>query len=63
MDLPGNAFKRALASDSTPVGAWLVSGSPAAAEALGSGLGMPAGRAQECRSALRRAAAGAQSKA
>ena len=35
MDLPVNKFKRALASGSTPVGAWLVSGAPAAAEALG----------------------------
>jgi 4-hydroxy-2-oxoheptanedioate aldolase len=35
MDLPVNQFKRALASGRTPIGAWLVSAAPAAAEALG----------------------------
>jgi 4-hydroxy-2-oxoheptanedioate aldolase len=35
MDLPVNQFKRALASGGTPIGAWLVSAAPAAAEALG----------------------------
>jgi 4-hydroxy-2-oxoheptanedioate aldolase len=35
MDLPVNTFKHALASGRTPVGAWLVSGAPATAEALG----------------------------
>ncbi len=35
MDLPVNTFKHALASSRTPVGAWLVSGAPATAEALG----------------------------
>jgi 2-dehydro-3-deoxyglucarate aldolase/4-hydroxy-2-oxoheptanedioate aldolase len=36
MDMPANRFKRALAAGSTPCGVWLVSGSPATAEALGS---------------------------
>jgi 2-keto-3-deoxy-L-rhamnonate aldolase RhmA len=35
MQLPQNAFKRAIASGATPVGTWLSSGSPATAEALG----------------------------
>jgi 2-keto-3-deoxy-L-rhamnonate aldolase RhmA len=35
MDLPVNHFKRAIASGRTPVGTWLSSGSPAAAEAMG----------------------------
>jgi 2-dehydro-3-deoxyglucarate aldolase/4-hydroxy-2-oxoheptanedioate aldolase len=35
MDLPVNHFKRAIAAGRTPIGAWLVSGAPAAAEALG----------------------------
>src|SRR5271166_2393801 len=35
MDLPVNQFKRALASGATPIGAWLVSGAPSTAEALG----------------------------
>ncbi|MGH8714019.1 MAG: HpcH/HpaI aldolase family protein [Casimicrobiaceae bacterium] len=35
MDLPINHFKRAIASGRTPLGAWLSSGSPATAEALG----------------------------
>jgi 2-dehydro-3-deoxyglucarate aldolase/4-hydroxy-2-oxoheptanedioate aldolase len=35
MDLPVNQFKRALVSGGTPIGAWLVSAAPAAAEALG----------------------------
>ena len=35
MELPVNQFKRALASGGTPIGAWLVSAAPAAAEALG----------------------------
>jgi 2-keto-3-deoxy-L-rhamnonate aldolase RhmA len=35
MELPVNAFKRALASGATPIGSWLSSGSTAAAEALG----------------------------
>ncbi len=35
MDLPVNQFKRALTSGGTPIGAWLVSAAPAAAEALG----------------------------
>jgi 2-keto-3-deoxy-L-rhamnonate aldolase RhmA len=36
MQLPVNGFKRAIASGKVPVGTWLCSGSPAAAEALGS---------------------------
>src|SRR5437773_3661802 len=36
MDMPVNSFKRAIASGSVPYGAWLVSGAPATAEALGS---------------------------
>lgn len=35
MDLPTNHFKRAISSGRTPVGAWLSSAAPAAAEALG----------------------------
>ena len=35
MDLPVNHFKRAITSGKRPVGTWLSSGSPAAAEALG----------------------------
>src|SRR6266508_6417829 len=35
MDLPVNHFKRAIASGKTPIGAWLVSAAPSAAEALG----------------------------
>jgi len=35
MQLPVNAFKRAIASNATPVGTWLSSGSAATAEALG----------------------------
>ena len=35
MDLPRNRFKHALDSGRTPVGTWLVSGSPSAAEAMG----------------------------
>jgi 4-hydroxy-2-oxoheptanedioate aldolase len=35
MDLPVNHFKRAIAAGKTPVGAWLVSAAPSAAEALG----------------------------
>jgi 2-dehydro-3-deoxyglucarate aldolase/4-hydroxy-2-oxoheptanedioate aldolase len=35
MDLPVNQFKRAITSGKRPVGAWLSSGSPATAEALG----------------------------
>jgi 2-dehydro-3-deoxyglucarate aldolase/4-hydroxy-2-oxoheptanedioate aldolase len=35
MDLPVNQFKRAIAMGRTPVGAWLVSGAPSTAEALG----------------------------
>lgn len=35
MQLPVNAFKRAIASGQTPVGTWLSSGSTATAEALG----------------------------
>ncbi len=35
MQLPVNAFKRAIASNATPVGTWLSSGSTATAEALG----------------------------
>jgi 2-dehydro-3-deoxyglucarate aldolase/4-hydroxy-2-oxoheptanedioate aldolase len=35
MDLPVNQFKRAIAAGKTPVGAWLVSAAPSAAEALG----------------------------
>ncbi len=35
MDLPINHFKRAITSGRTPLGAWLGSGSPATAEALG----------------------------
>lgn len=35
MDLPVNHFKRAITSGKRPVGAWLSSGSPATAEALG----------------------------
>jgi 4-hydroxy-2-oxoheptanedioate aldolase len=36
MDMPVNSFKRAIASGAVPYGAWLVSGAPATAEALGS---------------------------
>jgi 4-hydroxy-2-oxoheptanedioate aldolase len=36
MDLPVNQFKRVITSGRTPYGVWLVSGSPANAEALGS---------------------------
>ena len=36
MDMPVNSFKRAIASASVAYGAWLVSGAPATAEALGS---------------------------
>ena len=35
MDLPVNHFKRAITSGKTPIGAWLVSGAPSTAEALG----------------------------
>ncbi|HZI82693.1 MAG TPA: HpcH/HpaI aldolase/citrate lyase family protein [Casimicrobiaceae bacterium] len=35
MDLPVNRFKHAIVAGRTPVGAWLVSGAPSAAEALG----------------------------
>jgi 2-dehydro-3-deoxyglucarate aldolase/4-hydroxy-2-oxoheptanedioate aldolase len=35
MELPVNHFKRAIAAGKTPVGAWLVSAAPSAAEALG----------------------------
>jgi 4-hydroxy-2-oxoheptanedioate aldolase len=35
MEMPVNRFKRAIASGDTPYGVWLVSGSPANAEALG----------------------------
>ncbi len=35
MDLPINHFKRAIASGKTPLGAWLSSGAPSTAEALG----------------------------
>jgi 4-hydroxy-2-oxoheptanedioate aldolase len=35
MDLPVNHFKRAIASGKTPLGAWLSSGAPSTAEALG----------------------------
>lgn len=35
MDLPVNHFKRAIASGRPPIGAWLVSAAPSAAEALG----------------------------
>jgi 2-dehydro-3-deoxyglucarate aldolase/4-hydroxy-2-oxoheptanedioate aldolase len=35
MELPVNHFKRAIVSGRTPVGAWLVSGAPSTAEALG----------------------------
>lgn len=35
MDLPINQFKRAIASGRTPLGAWLGSGAPSTAEALG----------------------------
>jgi 2-dehydro-3-deoxyglucarate aldolase/4-hydroxy-2-oxoheptanedioate aldolase len=35
MDLPVNQFKRAIASGRTPLGAWLSSGAPSTAEALG----------------------------
>ncbi len=35
MDLPVNHFKRAIASERTPVGVWLSGAGPAAAEALG----------------------------
>lgn len=35
MELPVNQFKHALASGRTPIGAWLVSGAPSTAEALG----------------------------
>ena len=35
MDLPINHFKRAIASGRTPLGAWLGSGAPSTAEALG----------------------------
>jgi 2-keto-3-deoxy-L-rhamnonate aldolase RhmA len=35
MDMPVNRFKRSLAESGVPVGTWLMSASPAAAEALG----------------------------
>jgi len=35
MDLPLNHFKRAITSGKTPIGAWLMSGAPSTAEALG----------------------------
>src|SRR5258707_5263708 len=35
MDFPENKFKRAIASGPTPLGAWLMSGGAATAEALG----------------------------
>src|SRR5258708_9794368 len=35
MDLPVNHFKHAIAAGKTPIGAWLVSAAPSAAEALG----------------------------
>jgi 2-dehydro-3-deoxyglucarate aldolase/4-hydroxy-2-oxoheptanedioate aldolase len=35
MDLPQNAFKRAITSDRTPLGAWLMCAAPSTAEALG----------------------------
>jgi 4-hydroxy-2-oxoheptanedioate aldolase len=35
MDLPVNHFKHAIAVGKTPIGAWLVSGAPSTAEALG----------------------------
>jgi 2-dehydro-3-deoxyglucarate aldolase/4-hydroxy-2-oxoheptanedioate aldolase len=35
MDMPTNHFKRAILSGKTPYGAWLVSGAPSTAEALG----------------------------
>ncbi len=35
MDLPVNRFKRAIVSAKTPLGAWLMSGTPSTAEALG----------------------------
>ena len=35
MDMPVNQFKRAIASGPTPIGTWLMSAAPAAAEALG----------------------------
>ena len=35
MDLPRNAFKHALASGRTQFGAWLMSGAPSTAEAMG----------------------------
>jgi 4-hydroxy-2-oxoheptanedioate aldolase len=35
VDMPKNRFKAALASGHTPLGTWLVSGSPATAEAMG----------------------------
>ena len=35
MDLPINHFKHAIAAGKKPVGAWLVSAAPSAAEALG----------------------------
>src|SRR5205823_13544034 len=35
MELPVNHFKRAIAAGKAPVGAWLVSAAPSAAEALG----------------------------
>ncbi|MDQ6620616.1 MAG: HpcH/HpaI aldolase/citrate lyase family protein [Pseudomonadota bacterium] len=35
MNLPENAFKRALRGGSTPCGVWLMSGAPSTAEALG----------------------------
>src|SRR2546421_10711324 len=36
MEMPVNQFKRAIASGKTPIGAWLMSGPPSTAEALGS---------------------------
>ena len=35
MELPVNHFKRAIASDKTPLGVWLMSAAPSTAEALG----------------------------
>lgn len=35
MDMPQNRFRRALALGRTPIGTWLVSGAPSAAEAMG----------------------------
>ena len=35
MDMPQNRFKRAISQGRTPIGTWLVSGAPSAAEAMG----------------------------